>query len=488
MIGPPAPELTIVSRADVASASTQSLEAVHARRARWMTLLALAVTDFVAFGSVLGILDLAAYAVAPAYASTVWSAAALLPVILIAFVFLGLYHHTRMHPADEMRMASQVTVTIGLTAAIAVYVGGGNSIVAMTMVAAALLGAVVVPLCRGFFRVICARAEWWGQPAVVIGEKEEALTVTDTLKRWPEIGLRPVALLTDRPVDTPIWSGPSGTALHVAANHDIPYAIVVEPNLDAEEHDHLVARYSKFFDNVLVVPDVKKGAAALWRTGRSHQGLVGYGVSHYELQVGARFAKRIIDMIGALLLTIVSFPLLLTIAVLIKIDSPGGVFYSQNRMGRQGRCFSVLKFRTMHVDADAILADLLDKDPTLRAEYEQFHKLQEDPRVTRIGRVLRRYSLDELPQLFNVIAGDMSLVGPRAYMPRELPKMKNLARIVLQTPPGITGLWQVSGRNALSFERRVDLDVHYFKNWSPWLDLYLLIRTVPVVLSGEGAS
>jgi lipopolysaccharide/colanic/teichoic acid biosynthesis glycosyltransferase len=142
----------------------------------------------------------------------------------------------------------------------------------------------------------------------------------------------------------------------------------------------------------------------------------------------------------------------------------------------------------MHVNADAILADLLAEDPALRREYERFHKLQNDPRVTRIGRVLRRYSLDELPQLFNVLLGDMSLVGPRAYMPKELPKMKNLASIVLQTPPGITGLWQVSGRNALSFERRVDLDVHYFKNWSPWLDLYLLIRTVPVVLSGEGAS
>jgi len=488
MVRNPSQDLTLVSQSDVATASARCVDAIDARRARMMTLFALVATDLVGFASVLGLLDLLANAFAPAYATSVWSAGLLIPVMLASFVFLGLYQHTRMHPADEMRLASQVTLTIGVTAAMAAYIGDGDPAVATTIGAAGVLGSLVVPLCRGFVRVVCARADWWGQTTAVIGQTDQALAVVDTLRRWPEIGLRPVALLTDRPVDVPIWSGPSGMALHVAANHKIPCAIVVEPDLDAEAHDHLVARYSKFFDNVLVVPDVKKGAAALWRTGRTHQGLVGYGVSHYELQLGARFAKRLVDVVGALLLTIATLPLLLTIAALIKLDSRGPVFFSQNRMGRQGRCFPVLKFRTMHVKADALLADLLKHDDNLRREYEQYHKLRDDPRVTRIGQLLRRYSLDELPQLLNVIVGHMSLVGPRAYMPRELPKMNNLASIVLQTPPGITGLWQVSGRNALSFERRVDLDVHYFKNWSPWLDLYLLIRTVPVVLSGEGAS
>jgi lipopolysaccharide/colanic/teichoic acid biosynthesis glycosyltransferase len=142
----------------------------------------------------------------------------------------------------------------------------------------------------------------------------------------------------------------------------------------------------------------------------------------------------------------------------------------------------------MYEDADARLADILEADPVLRREYDRYHKLQDDPRVTRIGKLLRRYSLDELPQILNVLRGDMSLVGPRAYMPSELQKMSGLARTVLQSPPGMTGLWQVSGRNELSFSDRVSLDVHYIQNWSPWLDLYLLVRTGPVVLSGEGAA
>jgi Undecaprenyl-phosphate galactose phosphotransferase WbaP len=480
----------MTSRSDAATDLTRTLVTVNARQAKWMTHLALTATDIVAFASVLGLLELTSMVFAPAFSTPIWSAGLLIPLLLASFVTLGLYQHTRMHPADEMRLASQVTLALGITAAVAVYISGSNGGMAPVLGAAGGLGAVVVPLCRGFFRVICARANWWGQSAIIIGSEEEASAVVDTLRRWPEIGLRPVAVLTDSHVDAHqgIWTGSRSMALHLAANHDIPCAIVAEPSMDAEARDKLIARYSKFFENVLVVPDVKKGAAALWRTGRSHQGLVAYGVSHYELQVGASIAKRVADLIGAAILTILAAPVLAVIALLIKIDSPGPVFYSQNRMGRQGRCFSVQKFRTMKVNADAVLQEMLDSDPALRREYEQFHKLENDPRVTRIGRVLRRYSLDELPQLFNVIVGDMSLVGPRAYMPRELPQMKNLAQIVLQTPPGITGLWQVSGRNALSFERRVDLDVHYFKNWSPWLDLYLLIRTVPVVLSGDGAS
>ena len=186
--------------------------------------------------------------------------------------------------------------------------------------------------------------------------------------------------------------------------------------------------------------------------------------------------------------TLVLAPVLAVIAVLIRMDSAGAVFYRQERMGAQGRIIPILKFRTMYEDAEQKLADILASDPERRREYERYHKLQDDPRVTRIGTFLRRYSLDELPQILNVLRGEMSLVGPRAYMPSELTKMNGLARAVLQSPPGMTGLWQVSGRNHLSFADRVNLDVHYIQNWSPWLDLYLLVRTGPVVLSGEGAA
>ena len=157
-------------------------------------------------------------------------------------------------------------------------------------------------------------------------------------------------------------------------------------------------------------------------------------------------------------------------------------------MGREGRCFDVIKFRSMYENAEEKLHDILREDPDRREEYEMFHKLRDDPRITRIGRVLRRSSLDELPQLLNVLKGDLSLVGPRAYMPRELPKMIGLERTVLQNRPGLTGLWQVSGRNELQFQERVYLDVHYVQNCSLWMDIYILIKTLPVVLTGNGAS
>jgi Undecaprenyl-phosphate galactose phosphotransferase WbaP len=259
------------------------------------------------------------------------------------------------------------------------------------------------------------------------------------------------------------------------------------PSLTHEQRSNLIAHYSKFFDHVFVVPD-PDGTPALWTTGRPGDGLFGYGVRNVALRPGARFVKRAVDVVGALVGLVLLSPLLAAIALAIRMDAPGAVFYRQERMGRKGRIVTILKFRTMFEDADQKLAEILAADPALRREYDRYHKLQEDPRVTRIGKLLRRYSLDELPQILNVLRGDMSLVGPRAYMPSELNKMDGLARAVLQSAPGITGLWQVSGRNHLSFADRVHLDVHYIQNWSPWLDLYLLVRTGPVVLSGEGAA
>jgi lipopolysaccharide/colanic/teichoic acid biosynthesis glycosyltransferase len=141
----------------------------------------------------------------------------------------------------------------------------------------------------------------------------------------------------------------------------------------------------------------------------------------------------------------------------------------------------------MHADADRRLQELLETSAPLRAEFEQFHKLSADPRITRVGRFLRKYSLDELPQLWNVVTGEMSLVGPRPYMEKEIPDMEQREAIVLRVRPGLTGIWQVTTRNEATFQERVTLDVQYVRNWSPWLDLYILARTVTVVVAGTGS-
>jgi Undecaprenyl-phosphate galactose phosphotransferase WbaP len=458
---------------------------------QWGTLLTFVLGDVVGLLSVLGFTFLVASRIGPAYAVETYEAVSVvLGGGLAVYALAGLYQRRFTHPALEMQRIGSFTLLGGLMAGGSVYVVGGAASAVFLLVLGGVFGALIMPVCRALFRILFARAAWWGYPAVVLSEGRSGASILATLNRWPEIGVRPVALLGDGAEDeslsVPIQGG-AEMAAYLARTHDIPYAIMAIPGLTHDRRSTLLARYSKFFDHVFVVAD-PAGAPALWTTGRSGDGLFGYGVRNVALRPGAQFVKRAVDVLGALLALVILAPVLAAIALLIRMDAPGAVFYRQERMGREGRIVTILKFRTMYEDADQKLAEILDHDPALRREYEQYHKLQNDPRVTRIGAWLRRYSLDELPQVWNVLRGDMSLVGPRAYMPSELRKMGGLARVVLQSPPGMTGLWQVSGRNHLSFTDRVDLDVHYMQNWSPWLDLYLLVRTGPVVLSGDGAA
>jgi lipopolysaccharide/colanic/teichoic acid biosynthesis glycosyltransferase len=179
--------------------------------------------------------------------------------------------------------------------------------------------------------------------------------------------------------------------------------------------------------------------------------------------------------------------LLLVIAAGIKLDSQGPLLFRQARWTDSARSFRVLKFRTMHVDAEQRLKELLAADPVLRCEYEMYHKLTRDPRVTRFGGILRKLNFDELPQLWNVLVGDMSLIGPRPYMPHELVRYPQHQEVLARVRPGITGLWQVSGRHRTTFERRLELDIYYVENYSIWLDLHVLMRTVWIIMKADGA-
>jgi exopolysaccharide production protein ExoY len=194
-----------------------------------------------------------------------------------------------------------------------------------------------------------------------------------------------------------------------------------------------------------------------------------------------------LDASVALICVALFSPLFLMVALLIRMSSPGPVFYGHTRVGHGGRAFRCWKFRTMVVDGEAVLERHLAGVPGARAEWEANRKLRNDPRVTRIGQVLRDYSVDELPQLFNVLFGDMSIVGPRPVVQDELDRYGPAATAYLAARPGITGLWQTSGRSDTSYERRVELDARYVTEWSFWLDCLILLRTVPVVLGARGA-
>lgn len=195
--------------------------------------------------------------------------------------------------------------------------------------------------------------------------------------------------------------------------------------------------------------------------------------------------RRWLDLLTAVVLFLLVWPVLLVIALAVKLTSPGPVLFRQTRLGRHGKPFEALKFRTMCRDAEERLAHVLATDEQRREEYETYHKLKNDPRLTPVGHWLRRHGLDELPQLWNVLRGEMSLVGPRPYLPRELPKLGASAEQILQVRPGMTGVWQVSGRNRIPFEERVKMEVDYAQQHSLWRDLIILMRTILVVIHGR---
>ena len=196
--------------------------------------------------------------------------------------------------------------------------------------------------------------------------------------------------------------------------------------------------------------------------------------------------KRAFDVVGALGLLLLFGPLMLAVALLITLDG-GPAMFGHRRIGADGRSFTCWKFRSMVVNAREVLEELLARDPDARAEWEATRKLRNDPRITAIGRFLRRTSLDELPQLFNVLTGEMSLVGPRPIVAEEVPRYHACFPFYRLCRPGLTGLWQVSGRNDVDYVRRVQLDTAYVLGWSLWGDIRILLRTVGVMISGKGA-
>ena len=238
--------------------------------------------------------------------------------------------------------------------------------------------------------------------------------------------------------------------------------------------------------NALEVIERPSGLS-LWRPVRRQAAVIPEVRQSALLSGRSRGVKGFFDFVFAAALALAALPLGLLIALAIVTDSRGPVFFRHTRIGRGHRPFRLWKFRTMIVASDAAFQEYLERNPELAREWRLTHKLRHDPRVTRVGRFLRKTSLDELPQLWNVLRGDMSMVGPRPIVREEIPKYGPAFALYSQVSPGLTGLWQVSGRNDTHYHRRVELDGHYIRHWTPWLDGRILLRTVRVVLHGHGA-
>lgn len=332
----------------------------------------------------------------------------------------------------------------------------------------------------------------WGTPVVVLGAGSAGQRVASALASKPLDGLHPVAFFDDdtnkigrRLAGLPV-KGDLGEADAWAERNGVRRAIVTITKASPEVLTRILKVNGKAFQKIQFVPDLA-GLPVLGIQTSSIDNLLALEVRNELASPVNRFLKRTVDLLLVTIGSILVVPMALALAIAIYVDSPGPVIFGHRRVGRAGRTFMTWKFRTMVPDADRTLTDYLNRHPELRAQWESHQKLQTDPRVTRVGRFLRKTSLDELPQLFNVLIGEMSLVGPRPIVQAEVVKYAKIYDLYKMVRPGLTGYWQVSGRSNTDYTQRVELDSFYVRNWSLWLDVIILLRTVKVVLRGDGA-
>mgnify|MGYP001237833308 CR=1 FL=1 len=414
-------------------------------------------------------------------------------VVLMGFSWaLKLYPGVGNHPVEEFRRQVIIITLVFLMFGTGTFMlkQGTEYSRAVFLIAWAMC-VIAVPVARTITKLVFKRATWFGYPAVLFARGHAAERLVGRLARQPNLGLRARAIVSsDVGLPRTIGGVPvveSASLMHVLREAGrVPYALVATEGMSPESLKELLAGPLQMFPNVILIPDLPL-PSTLWMTGRDLGGMLGLEVQHRLLDPGRRTLKRGLDLLALVVLLPLFLPVLAVLAVAIKLDSRGPVFVKLRRVGQNGKLFNQLKFRTMVPDADRVLRATLERDSALLDEWEKTQKLKNDPRLTRVGRWLRASSVDELPQVLNVLVGQMSLVGPRPITTSETARYAELVSLYTKVLPGLTGLWQVSGRNELEYEERVMLDAYYVRNWSVWLDLYILIKTVWVVLTGRGA-
>ena len=406
---------------------------------------------------------------------------------------LGLYPGYGLDSVEQLRRHTYATFAI--LAMVAIFALGFQLglLLSRLLLGLVFLGLLILtPFAQYFMRSWLKRVDLWGKPVVVLGYKEAGTNVVNLLSEQWELGYDPIAVFDYRLDAVGALSEDFNehqvlaNAVDVAREQRVDTAIFAMPNLRREHLSQLVDLASVSFRSVTVIPNLG-GITNSAVVARDFAGTFGVEIKYNLLDPWARRFKRALDLLGAVLGGLLISPILLAILVLIKLDSPGSAFYGHTRIGVEGKHFRCWKFRTMHVDAERVLEQYFRKNPRSRAEWERSQKLRDDPRITRTGRFLRKTSLDELPQLWNVLRGEMSLTGPRPIVDAEVSKYGTVFELYRRIRPGMSGLWQISGRSSISYTERVAIDSHYVRNWSFWLDLIILARTVKTVVLGRGA-
>jgi len=356
-----------------------------------------------------------------------------------------------------------------------------------------LFSIVFFPLFRYFTKLLLIKFNLWQKKVVIVGTPESCSSLIKAINQNKTLGYEVVGCLSDERKTI----GQSILGIKVLGHIDeieqlkkesgFEDIIVTLPDIPRDKFVPLLKQWEQFSDTIHYIPrtgDLISTGVEIENIGK----ILSLTIRKNLHKPWNIFLKNISEFFLAFFLMIICLPFFIIISLAIVIDSKGPIFFIQERFGKRGKKIKLIKFRSMYNDANERLEQYINDHPQAKEEYLKFRKLKSfDPRVTKVGKFLRKYSLDELPQLLNVLKGDMCLVGPRPYIMEEIKETTSVKTLILQVKPGITGLWQISGRSMLPFQERLNLDEYYIRNWNLWLDLVILIKTVKVSFSGAGA-
>jgi undecaprenyl-phosphate galactose phosphotransferase len=406
----------------------------------------------------------------------------LLLIYLLVFAYEGLYTRRLVLAEEFRRILRGVMLATGLTI-MALFVTRTWILSRSVVLLAMLVLVVVLPVFRTIAKQLAIALRLWSRRVVIVGQDRNAQILKAELRRHWRLGYQ-VAAVTDSQT---LRQMTSSDVVELLARDRAESFVLSDASVARTDASRLLSSPDAPGHEVIILLD----STTLQTVGVEVEQLESLLLMKYRYNLLQPFnilLKRVLDLLVTTIGLVALLPAFGFIALIIRLTSPGPVFFLQDRFGRNRRIFRCIKFRTMRRDADERLERLLAADPTRQAEWQKYSRITDDPRITRFGRFLRRFSLDEFPQLWNVLRGEMSLVGPRPYMPRESDKIGSFLDIITRVQPGLTGPYQVSGRKELTFEERLLLDEHYVRNWSLWMDIVLLTRTLRVVLQGSGAS
>ena len=452
--------------------------------------LAILLAERMAFGmhDVYGTLMRTSYHVPNAYLFF-W-----IPLVFIAFLAIS-QTYTKMQPIIAMVQQIFYAVLYALITCILILYFMQASMLASRLYAI-LFGFLTlfnVYVGRYILLKLLKKMNWLTKPVILIGAGKTAERTLSFFDGDLGYRYRVVGLLDDAPISKTLPKkflllGRVQNAVDIIRDSGVKTVLITAPGMDGARMEQLVGKIQPLVRDIFFVPD-------LMMLPLGHVGVEPFytekvfmlSIRNNLARRRNRLAKRIFDLILTIIGGILISPVLLILAVIVGIDNKGRIIFAHRRVGRKGKPFPCYKFQTMVLDAQERLEEYLAKDAEARKEWEASFKLTNDPRVTKLGAFLRKTSLDELPQLWNVLMGDMSLVGPRPIVVKEVKFYGENIEEYYMVPPGITGMWQVNGRSDTTYEERVSMDTWYVRNWSVWIDLVYLFKTVKAVFTGKGA-